>query len=168
MNLKSLILAAAMAALTVMPSFAAELPTPEGRVVLSVSGSIEHENQEGLAQFDADMMRGLDWREIETFTSFTSGPQRFAGPTLASLLEAVGADGAKMNAKAINDYFVEIPLGHAQAHDVILAMEMNGERMRIRDKGPIWIVYPLSESEAAKKPFDTEMIWQLDRIEVLQ
>ena len=136
-----------------------------------VNGNWDHvgeANAEGAARFDAQMLRALDWREIETHTSFTKGPQRFAGPTLASLLEAVGADGATLTARAINDYTVKIPVAHADAHDVILAMEQNGKPMRIRDKGPIWVVYPLSADETVNKPFDREMIWQLDRIEVVE
>lgn len=168
MKLKTLILAGAVALAAALPVHAAELSQPEGRVVLSVSGAIGAMNGEGIADFDEAMMRSLDWREVETHTSFTEGPQRFAGPTLASLLAAVEAEGVRMNARAINDYFVEIPVDHAAAHDVILAMEMNGRKMRIRDKGPIWVVYPLSEAEAEAKPFDTEMIWQLNRIEVLE
>jgi hypothetical protein len=151
-----------------MATAATELPAPDGRIVLMVDGAIERTNSGVSAAFDESMLRGLDWREVETYTSFTEGPQRFAGPTLASLLAAVGAQGERMTATAINDYFVEIPVRHAAEHDVILAMEMNGKRMRIRDKGPIWVVYPLSEAEAGRKPFDTEMIWQLNRIEVVR
>lgn len=144
-----------------------DLPVPSGPVLLEVTGGIAVTNADGRARFDREMLAGLDWREIETFTSFTDGPQRFAGPTLSSLLAAVGAQGQMMAARAINDYFVEIPLAHANAHDVLLAMEMNGRTMRLRDKGPIWVVYPLSEEEAERQPFDTEMIWQLNRIEIL-
>lgn len=147
---------------------AGDLPAPDGEVVLTVSGAIEHMNGDGVAVFDRDMLKALDWRELETHTSFTQGPQNFAGPTLASLLTAVGAEGEVMHATAINDYFVEIPIDHAEAHDVLLALDMNGQTMRIRDKGPVWVVYPLSEEAAQQKPFDTEMIWQLNRIEVLE
>lgn len=170
MKLKALLAAGLLAAASLLnPAPArADLPTPSGPVILTVSGAITETNGDGVARFDREMLKALDWREIETFTSFTSGPQRFAGPTLASLLEAVGAQGSRLNATAINDYFVEIPVAHASEHDVLLAMEMNGKPMRIRDKGPIWVVYPLSEEEAAGKPFDTEMIWQLNRIEVIE
>ncbi len=166
MTFKSAILAGAMALATALPALAADLPAPEGRVVLEVSGGIANTNGDGVAQFDIAMLEGLDWREIETYTSFTEGMQTFAGPTLVSLLAAVGADGTTMTATAINDYFVTIPVDHADRHNVILAAEMNGKRMRIRDKGPLWVVYPLSEADAAKKPFDTEMIWQLNRLEI--
>jgi len=145
---------------------AASLATPSGGAVLVVSGAIAHHNRADHAEFDQAMLRSLDWIEVETFTSFTQGRQVFAGPTLVSLLDAVGAQGAMLYATAINDYSVEIPVHHARAHGVILAMERNGKPMRIREKGPIWIVYPLTEAEAAARPFDREMIWQLNRLRV--
>ncbi|KNG91985.1 molybdopterin-dependent oxidoreductase [Pseudaestuariivita atlantica] len=167
MKLKSWVAAGALFLVSTGAAIAANLTAPEGPVILEVSGEIANLNGDGVAQFDMAMLRQLDWREIETYTSFTTGMQSFAGPTLASLLAAVGAEGDRLNATAINDYFVEIPVADADAHNVILAAEMNGKRMRIRDKGPIWVIYPLSEAEAAKKPFDTEMIWQMNRLEVL-
>ncbi|MDU8913644.1 molybdopterin-dependent oxidoreductase [Aestuariicoccus sp. MJ-SS9] len=142
------------------------LEAPEGSAVLTVGGEISTTNVDGVAVFDRDMLAALDWREIETYTSFTDGPQRFAGPTLRSLLDAVGAKGDTLIATAINDYAIEIPVEHAALYNVLLAMEHNGDRMRIRDKGPIWVVYPLTEEEAEDKPFDGEMIWQLVRIDV--
>ncbi|THH34254.1 hypothetical protein E4Z66_19270 [Aliishimia ponticola] len=145
---------------------AAQLGVPHGRVLLEVSGQIGNTNGDGVARFDREMLEALDWREVETYTSFTEGLQRFAGPTLASLLEAVAADGTKLHATAINDYYVVIPTGHADEHDVILALDHDGKPMRVRDKGPIWVVYPLEEAEAGEKPFDTEMIWQLNRLSV--
>lgn len=160
------ILAVAGAAWLAATAALAQLPDADGQAILVVAGDIAQTNAGEEAHFDVDMLRNLDWVEIETYTSFTEGPQRFAGPTLASLLRAVEAQGSKMTATALNGYFVSIPIDHAQAHDVILAMEHNGERMRVRDKGPIWVVYPLSESAARAKPFDTEMIWQLQRLEV--
>lgn len=139
-------------------------PADPDRVVLTFTGNIKHTNAGDMAQFDRAMLEALDWREIETYTSFTDGPQVFAGPTLASVLAAVGVDGGMLTATAINDYSINMPVAHASAHDVLLAMDHNGRPMRIRDKGPIWIVYPLDEAEAQKRPFDGEMVWQLNRL----
>lgn len=147
------------------PSIA--LQAPEGRIVLTVGGQIGTTNDQGEAAFDRAMLEALEWVEVETYTSFTEGPQRFAGPTLASVLAALDIEGTQLRATAINDYAILIPVAHAAAHNVILAMDHNGRPMRVRDKGPIWVVYPLSEQEAAAKPFDGEMIWQLVRLEVL-
>lgn len=150
------------------PVMAEPLARPTGAVVLTISGEIAHRNDGELALFDREMLEALDWTEVETHTSFTQGPQVFSGPRLSAVLAAVGAQGATLVATAINDYAVEIPVADAAAHDVLLAMDMGGMPMRVRDKGPIWVVYPLSEEEAAFKPFDTKMIWQLTRLVVTQ
>ncbi|WP_417524266.1 oxidoreductase [Marinovum sp.] len=144
----------------------AELGAPAGRVLLTVSGEIATTNGGALAAFDRDMLMALDWREIETFTSFTEGPQVFAGPTLQSVLEAVEADGGTLTVTALNDYAVSFPLAMAAEHSVLLAMDHGGRPMRIREKGPIWIVFPLTEAEAATAPFDNQMVWQLAKMHV--
>ena len=157
----------ALPACAVWPAYAASpLPRPSGEVLLTVSGAISVTNVGQGAVFDRAMLQALDWVELETYTSFTSGVQRFAGPTLVSVLEAVGAEGSTLSATALNDYTVTIPVEHARAHEVILAMDMNGRPMRVRDKGPIWVVYPLSQSAAEQRPFDGQMIWQLVQIRV--
>ncbi|MBS0123842.1 molybdopterin-dependent oxidoreductase [Thetidibacter halocola] len=142
------------------------LEAPQSPTVLTVTGDIAVTNAGDSAVFDRAMLQSLDWREVATHTSFTHGPQRFAGPTLASLLAALGVTEGTLRATAINDYTIEIPVAHAARHDVLLAMDLDGKPMTVRDKGPIWVVYPLTEVEAAGKPFDGEMIWQLVRIEV--
>lgn len=145
---------------------ASDLSRPDGRVLLTVSGEIAHTNSEQTAQFDRTMLESLDWTEIVSFTSLTEGPQVFAGPTLSSLLDAVGARGTRLRATAIDDYSIIIPLADAAEHNVILAMERNGAAMPVRSKGPIWVIYPLSEADAAKNTFTREMIWQLYRLSV--
>lgn len=160
--LTTLFLALALA----VPAARAELAAPEGRVLLTVSGNIARTNAAGAARFDRAMLEALDWREVETFTSFTEGPQRFAGPTLASVLAAVEADGGTLTVTALNDYAVSFPLALAADHPVLLAMDHAGRPMRIREKGPIWIVFPLTEAEAAAAPFDNQMVWQLAKMHV--
>lgn len=159
-----LLAAAVMTPLVVWAS--AGLPKPQNDVLLNISGSISVQNSETGAAFDREMLETLDWVEIETYTSFTTGPQQFAGPTLASVLAAVGATGATLHARAINDYTVQIPISDAEEHNVILALDMNGRPMRVRDKGPIWIIYPMDRASAEGRPFDGQMIWQLVQIRV--
>ncbi|MBT0959456.1 molybdopterin-dependent oxidoreductase [Alphaproteobacteria bacterium KMM 3653] len=166
MHIKSLLAACLLAVLPGLPAWAQGLDAPTGRVLLEVSGEIAATNDAAGALFDEAMLRALDWQEVETHTSFTTGLQKFAGPSLSAVLGAVGAEGVTLKATAVNDYFVEIPVSHAQEHSVILAMEMNGEKMRLRDKGPIWVVYPQSEEEVPFKRFDNEMIWQLNRLHI--
>ncbi len=47
----------------------------------------------------------------------------------------------------------------------MLALKLNGEYMRIRDKGPIWVVYPAHlEPELAGAAHQGKWVWQLAEI----
>ncbi|WP_412551810.1 oxidoreductase [Shimia sp. MIT910701] len=149
-----------------MTATAEQLPLPAGEVILTISGAIGKTNTQAGAEFDLDLLKALEWEEVNTFTSFTDGMQTFEGPRLSSLLDFVSASGTTIGASAINDYFVDIPVTHAENQGVILAVLHNGKAMTVRDKGPIWVIYPQSEDEAKLKKFDNEMIWQLISMEI--
>jgi hypothetical protein len=147
---------------------AAPLVVPTGPIVLTVSGQIEQTNGDGVAQFDIAALEALGVTSFETTTIWTSGSQTFEGVALGDLLAVVGAKGTRVLATALNDYAVEIPLEEASLDAALLAFRMNGVELSVRDKGPIWVVYPYD----AGNEFQTEVIysrsiWQLDRIEVL-
>lgn len=147
------------------PVVAETLPTPTGPVVLTVSGEIENTNGDGVAEFDIDMLRELGESEITTETIWTPGTIVFTGVRLETLLEAVGATGDTIDATAINDYSVEIPVSDATAGGPIVAYEMDGKRMSRRDKGPLWIIYPFStSSDYRTEVIYSRSIWQLDRL----
>jgi hypothetical protein len=49
----------------------------------------------------------------------------------------------------------------------IVAFARNGAPMPLRDKGPLWIVYPYdSNPDYQSELIYSRSIWQLDRIEV--
>lgn len=140
-----------------------ELPPPRGPVILTVAGTIERTNVGGLAEFDLDMLLAMPQTQVRTDTFWTDGPQEFSGVPLADLLAHVGADGATLRATALNDYAIEIPVSDASDHGVLLALEHNGALMRVRDKGPIWVVYPNPDDVPEAR---NRMIWQLRRLDV--
>ncbi len=159
--------ATSLAAFLIAAPLRALEEAPQEFPILSLTGEITTTNDGDAARFDGRMLRDLDWREVETFTPFTNGPQVFAGPTLASVLAAVGAEGGTLRARAVNDYSVDIAASDATEYDVLIAVEHNGKTMRVREKGPFWIVYPQTEARALENNFANEMIWQLTEIEVL-
>ena len=139
--------------------------SPKGRVLLTVSGLVGA--SEGPIEFDRNKLRALDWVEVETFTEWTEGKSRFAGPTLSSLLASVQAGGQQILAVALDDYTVLIPVEDAQKHNVFLAMEQYGKVMGVREKGPIWVIYPDLENDAHfRKTHNPKMIWQLSQLTV--
>ena len=147
----------------------AELARPEGPVILTVSGKITETNtDEGTAEFDLEMLRALPSETFTTTTIWTDGEQEFTGVPLNVLLETVGATGSTLRSVAINDYAVEIPVSDAKEGGPIVAYELNGETMSVRDKGPLWIVYPYdSATEYRTEVIYSRSIWQLDRIDVI-
>lgn len=115
---------------------------------------------------DADLM-ALPQVEFTTTTIWTQGSIRFSGPSLASVLESVGVASGAINMFAINDYKVEIPLDHIEPNAPIIANRMNGSPFRIRDNGPLWVVFPYdSDDRYQSETIYAFSIWQLTQIRV--
>lgn len=157
-------------------SFLAALPVaaggegqPTGEVVLKVLGVLTEDNNGGAARFDLAMLEGLGAVEFETSTIWTQGEQHFEGVPLGVLAEYLGISGATIRASAINGYAVDIPLSDAVEGGPIIAYKLNGEKMSVRDKGPLWIVYPYdSKIEYQSEVVYSRSIWQLEQIEVIE
>lgn len=144
------------------------LAAPQGPVILTVSGTIGVSNTEdGTAAFDREMLYALGLTEISTTTPWTDGVQTFSGVLARDVFARVKAEGATVMASALNDYTVEVPMDDFQAYDVLLATEMNGEEMRVSDKGPIWIVYPRDNEPALQdRRLHDRWVWQLKALHV--
>ena len=150
-----------------MMSMAADLSKPEGTVILTVSGNIDNTNVNGEAQFDRQMLEQLPQTKITTYTPWTEGLPVYEGVLLNTLLEQVGASSDKLVAKALNDYHTKIDLAALKDYPILLAIKTDGVPMRVRDKGPIWIIYPLSDyAELDTIKHHEDMIWQLGSLEV--
>lgn len=115
----------------------------------------------------------LPWHHIDTHTRWTEGVQSFRGPYLTDVLTSGGmsrADFAGHNLlmRALNDFGMVMPADEAWDFQPILACEMNGKRMRVRDKGPIWLVFPRDQRiELQNSSMDARWIWQLFEIDVV-
>ncbi len=145
------------------------LPTPQGKILLTVYGHIQKTNVGDTAQFDLAMLDALGRIEFETNTIWTDGSVTFTGVPLSALLDTLGVTSGTLKATAVNDYIIEIPVADVEPDAPIIAHHMNGEQMARRDKGPLWIVYPYDRDEK----YQTEVtysrsIWQLDRIEAVK
>lgn len=167
--MKATVLAAATMAAFVFSIPASALDAPTERVVLTVSGAIDDTNAGGQAEFDMPMLKALAGRSAEMETPWTEGSTRFDGPLLQSVLDAVGAQGKSLRITALNDYSAEVPMEDAVEFDTMLAIAMNGEAMSIRDKGPIFMVYPFDTNpELYNEKYFSRSVWQIKSIEVIE
>ena len=113
------------------------------------------------------MLEALGTVSMETTTPWYEGRQRFEGVSLAKLMSYIGAKGEHVVAIALNDYVTEIPISDFAEYGPILAMKRNGEYMPVRDKGPLFIMYPFdSKLELKKQIYYSRCAWQVARLVV--
>lgn len=143
-------------------------PVFAGETILTISGAVATPKTGDAWEFDLDALRALPTAGFDTTTTWTEGDQRFDGVPLVALMAHVGATGTTLRAVALNDYAVSIPMSDAVPGGAIVAYMRNGSEMSVRDKGPLWIIYPFDDNSAYKtEEYYSRSIWQLDRIEVV-
>lgn len=148
-------------------SAAGELPPPEGRPILEITGAVGRTNAPGKALFDLPLLESLGTRELVTITPWTQGEQRFSGIDPRALLAAVDARGSELEATALDGYRVVIPIADLERFPMLLATRRDGRPMPVRERGPLWLVYPWStHPETAEQPHRGRAIWQLRTIVV--
>lgn len=141
---------------------ATDLPEPQDEIILTVSGNIQATNVDGHAVFDLAMLKQLPVTAFRTTTIWTEGTNEFTGVLLSDLLNAVGGEGNQIKATAINDYAVDIPISDAVDGGPIIAYELDGKSMPVREKGPLWIVYPYDANSSYRtETVYSRSIWQL-------
>lgn len=119
------------------------------------------------AAFTRSEIDALPQAVIATRTDFTEGRSEFRGPLAADLLDRAGIGAAReVRLVAANDYAVTVPVADFRAYGVILATELDGRRLSLRDRGPIWVMYPADDFPELRQPqYVDRLIWQLVRIE---
>ena len=143
------------------------LEAPKERVVLTVTGKIGVKNAGETARFDMKMLEALPQHSFTTRTPWYDRPVKFTGPLLADVLAAVKANGTSVSAVAINDYTIQIPVADTTAHKVIVARLLDDKPMPVREKGPLFVVYPFDDSATLRSSVYYERsIWQLKALGV--
>ena len=163
-----LIVVLSLAATIASPSVqAGSLPPPAGEVILTVDGAITNTTDGKQAQFDLAALEAIGLATVETSTPWTDGVVRYEGVLARDLMKQVGATGSKLVATALNDYLAEIPLSDLTAYSVILAIKADGEYLPVRDKGPIFVVYPLNfDPGLHNNTIYSRCVWQLAKLTV--
>ena len=147
--------------------WAGEFSRPAGKILLTLSGNIENTNEGGKAVFDLASLEKLGMVSFQTTSPWYDGRTTFTGIPLQKLMDYVGAKGSVVKVTALNDYTTEIPLNDFKKYNVILALKINGEYMRIRDKGPLFVVYPYdSLPELNNQIYYSRSAWQVSRMNI--
>jgi hypothetical protein len=139
-----------------------------GPVVLVLRGRLQRPNAGAVFQFDMAALEQLPQRSFRTRTPWYANPREFTGPLLRDVLGAAGAEGSLLRISALNDYRVDVPFDDAVSRDPILARLLDGQPMPVRDKGPLFMIYPFDDRpELRSAVYYSRSVWQVKSIEVL-
>lgn len=148
-----------------LPALALDAPT--ARPILTVSGKIAVKNAGETARFDMKMIEALPQHSFTTSTPWFDKPVKFTGPLLADVLAAVKASGTTLSAVAINDYKINIPMTDVSKYKVIVARLLDDKPMPVREKGPLFVVFPFdTAAELRTSTYYERSIWQLKALDV--
>ena len=162
-----LIVAVAFALTASAAASAEPLPKPKGEVVLTIGGNISNTNEGEVAQLDGKMLEALGTVKFKSQTPWYEHPIEFEGVPMQALMDYVGAQGTEVAVIAFNDYRSTVPMEDFARFETILAMKRDGQPMSLRDKGPLWLVYPYdSDPELDTDKYYSRSVWQIKRIDV--
>lgn len=153
--------------LTVLSLFTFHISTAsaEGTVITLVDAKEDRK-----IEFSMEQISAYPRTTILTENDFTDGMVSYTGPLVRNLLEQVSMDDAELvRFTAANDYYVDIPTADFHKYDVILAFLADGKQLSRRERGPLWLMYPISDHpELDGNPvYNTRLIWQVVKIETL-
>jgi hypothetical protein len=151
------------------PAFSgpAALPAPQGAPILIVTGAITRTNADGGAAFDAVQIAALPMKSITTATPWYDTPRTFEGPLLRDVLLAVGASGRTLHVEALNDYAADLPFADVLTYDVVIADRIDGQPIPVRERGPLFIMYPFDQAPQLKsEEYYQRAVWQVKSIAV--
>lgn len=122
----------------------------------------------GQIAFSLADLRSMEQRTIRTGNDFVDGIAEFRGPEAFALIDLIGRAGAdRVRMTAWNDYSVEFGLEEIERYRPVLALSVNGRQLTMRDRGPVWLMFPVDEHDELQDPsFNNKMIWQLRTIEL--
>ncbi|EPJ53593.1 MAG: hypothetical protein OFPI_10340 [Osedax symbiont Rs2] len=144
-----------------------EFAAPTNDTLLTITGAITQLNSKNELHLDRNALLQLPQVTVSTTTLWTDGKSEFSGPLLRDILSAAGSSAQQISAIAANEYAVEIPVDDVQQYQIILALEKDGKILSIREKGPLWVIYPWSDhQELRQDKFYSRSIWQLKRIDL--
>lgn len=150
--------------------------TVVGAIMLGVAGAA-WSTQAALTLSRGETVVSLSLADLEampqhrliTSNEFIDGEVTYVGPLARDVLARIDLDGVELlRFTALNDYYIDVPVSDLERYDVIFAMEADGQRLSRRDKGPLWLMYPISTHPELSDPiYNARLIWQVVEVEAL-
>ena len=143
---------------------AAQGAVPAGSLSLDVDGEVRVTNNADHTayHFTEAQLLALPAHSITTATTWTPR-STFTGPLLSDVLKAVGAYGSEIEIHTLDDYTCVVPVADAARYGVVVAYAMNGQRLKVSNFGPLFLIYPRDQHplELYGAAGDSKFAWQI-------
>jgi hypothetical protein len=142
-------------------------PALSGQPLCDLTGHIDT-TQGAVRTIATEDLDKIGRTEISTTViSLGTAEHKVAGVLVRDLLRYVGGTGQSLHVTALDGYAIDIPLSDFESYDVVLATEIDGKGLSVRDKGPAWLIYPVSQHrELDDTVYESRSVWQIKTIEV--
>ena len=156
-----------MLVLLAVTAFAGTVANSNGKIILTISGKIQSTQDGQQAKFDLKQLQKLPSDTFTLQTRWDSDVHKYHGPLLSAVLKEVGIQGKQLRLRALNDYTIDVDVAYIEKYQPILAWQVDGKTMSVRNKGPLWLLLPHDKYPELNDEVHTgRMIWQLSHIEV--
>lgn len=117
---------------------------------------------------DEKALLSLPQQRFKTRHTWSDTAQEFSGPLLSDVLNLACHNVTRLMLKAINDYSIEMDFNEMRNYQPIVAITVDGKRLSVRHKGPLWVMMPLDRfDELPPRSMDDMLIWQLSDISII-
>lgn len=144
-----------------------EVPTPEGEVVLTITGLISETNVDEALVFDMETLESVGLVTYEVSDPWLQQTTSYTGVLLSDLLQVAGvaSDASEVHATALDDYAAPIPFSELDKWPVLLATRTAGSYMGVDNNGPTRIIFPYDLIEDITDARNMS-VWNLELLEV--
>jgi hypothetical protein len=95
------------------------------------------------------------------------GVSKVRGIEISKLLRANDLDGGNLRVTALDGYQMDVPRADVEKYPVLFALEIDGKRLTVREKGPAWVIYPVSGHTELDTPvYEARSVWQIKSVAV--
>lgn len=133
-------------------------------LTLDIQGQIAKTNDaaHSVYRMSGAELLALPVHSITTSTIWTPRVT-FTGPLLSDVLKFVGGKGDQVELRTLDDYAVTVSVAEAVRYGAILAYSMDGRRLKVRDFGPLFLIYPRDAypAELTGALADAKFVWQV-------
>jgi len=134
----------------------------------ALSASLEFITKNQTHHYTVEQLLDIQTAELKTLTPWTQGEPNFKGLSLITLLNTHNIASGELKFTALNDYSITIPVKELIDAQGFLAMYQDNKILRVRNKGPFWLIFPWSyRSELINSTISSWSIWQIKSIEYL-